>query len=203
MASFLKKKQKPEKETENQIQTEERKWDDHKTKNKTEEKSISNKIIKGKLTEEEKYKILSGLCLYLKENHIKIEEFREKIIEKSEKSEKQTKIWTKLASLSTINRTVKSIRDFIIRSVDNRNMKGKWTRPDEENLRELVSIHGKKWSLIGKILERTEENVKDKYKEIGGDNYDQRQRTRITLSEAMKIIKYISQYTGLALFEWD
>lgn len=199
MTSFLKRKQKPEKESEKQIQNEERKWDDHKTKNKTEESSISNMIIKGKLTEEEKFKILSGVCLYLKENHMKIEDFREKIIEKSEK---QTKLWTKLASLSTINRTVKSIRDYIIRTVDNRNMKGSWTTSDEEKLRELVSIHGKKWSLIGKILERTEENVKDKYKEIGGDNYDIRQKTKISLSEAMKIIKYISQYTGLELFKY-
>lgn len=51
---------------------------------------------------------------------------------------------------------------------------------------------GSKWEKIGKILERTSTNVKDKWKEIGGKNWELRKKD-FDLKSTLKMIKYIDE----------
>jgi hypothetical protein len=57
----------------------------------------------------------------------------------------------------------------------------------------LYTIHGNKWEKIGKLLERTSTNVKDKFKQMGGRNYDKR-TNEMTLLQCLKMLKYIQDY---------
>ena len=51
---------------------------------------------------------------------------------------------------------------------------------------------GSKWEKIGKILERTSTNVKDKWKEIGGKNWELRKK-EFDLKSTLKMLKYIDE----------
>ena len=51
---------------------------------------------------------------------------------------------------------------------------------------------GSKWEKIGKILERTSTNVKDKWKEIGGKNWELRKKD-FDLRSTLKMLKYIDE----------
>lgn len=54
-----------------------------------------------------------------------------------------------------------------MRNFNELNHKGKWTAEDEQNLITLVQKYGRKWTLIGKKLRRTSDNVYDKYRSLG------------------------------------
>jgi hypothetical protein len=54
-------------------------------------------------------------------------------------------------------------------------------------------MYGNKWERIGKLLERTSTNVKDKFKQMGGKNYSKR-TNELTLSQCLKMLKYIQDY---------
>jgi hypothetical protein len=56
----------------------------------------------------------------------------------------------------------------------------------------LYDEFGSKWEKIGKILERTSTNVKDKWKEIGGKNWDLRKKD-FNLKSTLKMLKYIDE----------
>jgi len=56
----------------------------------------------------------------------------------------------------------------------------------------LYDEFGSKWEKIGKILERTSTNVKDKWKEIGGKNWDLRKKD-FDLKSTLKMLKYIDE----------
>jgi hypothetical protein len=54
-------------------------------------------------------------------------------------------------------------------------------------------MYGNKWETIGKLLERTSTNVKDKFKQLGGKNYDKRTND-LNLFHCLKLLKYIQEY---------
>ena len=182
--SNLKKKRELPKSTE--VETD-RKWDDDKNKD----------LKKGKFDEKEKKKIFDSTCSYMYENGLSIEDLRTILKEKQVKTKES--IWTKIAS-HIPDRSVKSIKDFIARVIDDRNNKGKWSQEETENLITLVNNKGKKWKEIAELLERNPENVKDKYKSIGGDNYLNRSKL-FTLIEALKFLKYLAEYSEIDIFK--
>ena len=59
----------------------------------------------------------------------------------------------------------------------------------------LVKEHGKKWELIGKELQRTATNVKDKYKQLGGDHHSTVSLDS-TLGSKLKLLKEIEAYVN-------
>jgi hypothetical protein len=54
-------------------------------------------------------------------------------------------------------------------------------------------MYGNKWETIGKHLERTSTNVKDKFKQLGGKNYEKRNND-LNLLSCLKLLKYIQDY---------
>lgn len=56
----------------------------------------------------------------------------------------------------------------------------------------MYNEFGSKWEKIGKILERTSTNVKDKWKEIGGKNWELRKKD-FDLKSTLKMLKYIDE----------
>ena len=63
----------------------------------------------------------------------------------------------------------------------------------------MISRVRKKWGIIAEELNRTPTNIKDKYKQIGGDNYKLRASIRIlwTVGDIIKLIKAVQKVTQI------
>ncbi len=95
--------------------------------------------------------------------------------------------WCKIAE-SLPNRSVQSCHNFCRRKFNPNNYNGKWSKEEEELLLDLVRETGHSWKDIAHALNaknageddlghcfgRTPENVKDKWKQLGGENNDLR-----------------------------
>ena len=152
----------------------------------------SENLIKGKITPEEGKKIAEALCEYAFEKQLWTEELLNLITEKQTK--KENKVWTKIAECLP-GRSVQSIHNYCHRTFHPYNYKGFWTKKEEEDLLTLVKEHGKKWELIGKELQRTATNVKDKYKQLGGDHHSTVSLDS-TLGSKLKLLKEIEAYVN-------
>ena len=144
---------------------------------------------KGKLTPEEEKIIINSLCEYAFENNLSKNELLNLIIEKQNKN---NKIWPKIGECLP-NRKIQSIHNFCHRKFNPYNYKGKWSLKDEKILLNLVKEYGKKWEKIGKELERTATNCKDKYKNLG-ENYHNEIIKEINLSLILKFLKQVENY---------
>ena len=144
---------------------------------------------KGKLTPEEEKIIINSLCEYAFENNLSKNELLNLIIEKQNKN---NKIWPKIGECLP-NRKIQSIHNFCHRKFHPYNYKGKWSLKDEKILLNLVKEYGKKWEKIGKELERTATNCKDKYKNLG-ENHHNEIIKEINLSLILKFLKQVENY---------
>jgi hypothetical protein len=177
-----KKKEKKEasEELDTETDTTTRKWEDKKGKI----------FLKGPFTPEEEKKIINAFMEYVFENNIDENDIIKLIIEKQGK--KQISIWPKIAECLP-DRSVQSIHNYCHRKFNPYNYKGNWTTEEIEKLLVLVKEHGPKWEIIGKELERTSTNVKDKYKQIGGRYHHSRQK-EFNLILCLKLLKYIEEW---------
>ena len=144
---------------------------------------------KGKITEEEEKKIEKALCQYAYDKNFTNEQLLSLI---TEKLKNDNKIWPVIAECLP-NRSVQSIHNFCHRKYHPNNYKGVWTAQEEKDLLTLVKEHGKKWTLIAEKMERTPVNVKDKYKELGGENKNLITKD-INLIKILKLLKAIRNY---------
>ena len=156
---------------------------------KNEETGEKKTYIKGKITEEEEKKIENSLCQYAYDNNFSNEQLLSLI---TEKLNNDNKIWPVIAECLP-NRSVQSIHNFCHRKYHPNNYKGFWTAQEEKDLLTLVKEHGPKWTLIASKMERTPVNVKDKYKELGGENKNLITKD-ITLIKILKLLKAIRNY---------
>jgi hypothetical protein len=179
-----KKKKKPSPSEENETETDitTRKWDDSK----------GRKLDKGAFTPEEEKKIMDAICEYAYSHDLGESELIDLITEKQTKKDNQ--VWTKISECLP-NRSVQSIHNFCHRKFNPFNYKGEWTNEEVESLIQLHKEHGAKWELIGKELERTATNVKDKFRQIGGKNFKARVK-EFNLVLCLKLLKYIQEYVS-------
>jgi hypothetical protein len=177
------KKKKTEKESED-LETEaditSRKWDDNKGK----------KLLKGNFSSEEESKVMEALCEYAFSQDLEPNNLLDLITEKQTK--KDSSVWTKIAECLP-SRSVQSIHNFCHRKLNPYNYKGDWSDEEVEKLIQLHKEHGTKWELIGKELERTATNIKDKFKQIGGKNYKSRVK-EFNLTLCLKLVKYVQNW---------
>lgn len=141
-------------------------------------------------TPDEEAKIIDALCQYANENEIGEGEIINLITERQKKTDKS--IWPKIAECLP-DRSVQSIHNFCHRKFNPSNYKGQWTEEEVERLVSLYKNFGKKWERIGKELDRTATNVKDKFKQIGGENYGKKV-SEFNLLYTLKLIKNIQTY---------
>lgn len=73
------------------------------------------------------------------------------------------KAWVEIAACLP-ERSLMSIHNFVHRRFNPDNYKGNWTHEEEQRLLELVEEHGRKWNEISKHFNRTERNLRDKYR---------------------------------------
>ena len=177
-----KKKEKPDTsdEIDSETDTTTRKWEDKKGKN----------FLKGPFTSEEEMTIINSFLHYVYENNVDENDIIKLITEKQAK--KRISIWPKIAECLP-KRSVQSIHNYCHRKLNPYNYKGNWATEEIEKLLVLVKEHGPKWEIIGKELERTSTNVKDKYKQLGG-RYHHSRLKEFNLILCLKLIKYIQEW---------
>ena len=156
---------------------------------KNEKTGEKKAYVKGRITEEEEKKIEKSICQYAYDNDFTEEQLLSLI---TEKLNNDNKVWPVIAECLP-NRSVQSIHNFCHRKYHPNNYKGIWTTEEENDLITLVKEHGKKWTLIAAKLERTPVNVKDKYKELGGD-HNKMVTKDMTLIKVLKLLKAIRNF---------
>ena len=161
-----------------------RKWNE-----KDEKTGEKKKYTKGKITEEEEKIIENAICQYAYDNNFSNDQLLSLI---TEKLNNDNKIWPVIAECLP-SRSVQSIHNFCHRKYHPNNYKGIWTTQEEKDLITLVKEYGKKWTLIASKMERTPTNVKDKYKEMGGENKNLITKD-FNLIKALKLLKAIRNY---------
>lgn len=147
---------------------------------------------------------MNALCQYAKENLFSVEQLEKMCsLPASELDSDLKKGWCKIAECLP-NRSVQSIHNFCRRRFNPENYSGKWTPQEVTALKGLVQTLGHQWKMIAKALNdqffaetrsRTAENVKDKYKQIGGDNCENRIVGEWKLEETLTLIKLIEKAT--------
>jgi hypothetical protein len=87
----------------------------------------------------------------------------------SEKNPKEIGAWPKIASVLP-DRSVQSCHNHCRRKFNPYNYRGRWEDEEVDLLLDYVKTYGREWEQLGRMLGRTATNVRDKYKELGGEN---------------------------------
>lgn len=75
------------------------------------------------------------------------------------------------------------------------NYKGKWTEEEEVTLLELAKVLDRSWTKIAEELNRTPENCRDKFRELGGLGQDNRRKGKWSLEEKLELIRLVNYYS--------
>jgi hypothetical protein len=60
---------------------------------------------------------------------------------------------------------------------------------------EMIKEYGQTWSVISKELERTPENCRDKFRELGSVNPEKRKKGKWELEEQLELIRIVNKYS--------
>lgn len=164
----------------------------HETKEKKDgpTKATEKTFKKGPFEEKEKQVLLNALCEHLCTNNLTIED----VLVKTKKDDKN--ILTKLAKLVP-ERNVLSVHNYFHKLLKPL-IKSSWTQEEVEKLLFFVKNNGEDWKEIGELMGRTSTNCKDKYKELGGKNFEKQIKT-FDLITSLKFLKYIQELTGSSI----
>lgn len=156
-------------------------------------------MVQGKFTVAEIKKIMDEICTYAHENHLAGSDIVELCqLPAKELPDDTRKAWCVIAECLP-NRSVQSIHNFCRRRFNVDNYQGKWDEDEQDALVSLTRTLGNQWKLIAQSLnqkfrkQRTSENVKDKYKQIGGDNYESRVVAPWQIDEVINLIKLVEK----------
>ena len=68
---------------------------------------------------------------------------------------------------------------------------------------DCVNKYGKEWKLIAGILGRTPTNIRDKWRELGAENYLERRKDEWSIEEVIKLLKLIEISSGIKFLKKD
>jgi len=171
----------------------ERSWNDYKKKD----------FSKGAFQPSEVDSLLHSLCQYASELENPTEILR--ILCSKSKTEMPSELygaWPKIAECLP-NRTVQACHNLCRRRFNPENYSGKWHNKEEEILRRLVAKNGSFWKEVAQQYnlevdedrKRTPGNLKDKWKQMGADNYLMRNRGPWSLQEALTMFNLVCKAT--------
>ena len=144
-------------------------------------KNRKDKLDRGQFTDSEVKLLMNAVCQYVIDADLNEDSLISLCSKpKEELSEELKGAWCKIAE-SLPKRSVQSCHNFCRRKFNPNNYNGKWSREEEELLKELVLENGHAWKEIARAINhkfvsddiehrfgRTPENVKDKWKQMGG-----------------------------------
>ena len=161
-----------------------RKWKDAKDK----------ELKSGRWTEKEIKHLKRLLCKYASRKNLTPEQLGSLCSDSTPPEFKN--VWVKIAKFFP-DRSVQSVHNLCKRHFNPNNYKGAWTLIEERQLIEFVKANGKKWKELGDILQRTALNVKDKWKQMGGDHNDLRKTGVWSAEETKELVLLVFKYLAL------
>ena len=162
-----------------------RHWNDHKT--------IPD-LQKGPFSTAEIHLLRDLLCQWAKKHQLTSEELID--LCSDTRSRNSTKVWCSVAKHFP-RRSVQSLHNVSRRVFNPNNYKGGWAHWEEQELVHFVKHNGHKWKAIGEILGRTALNVKDKWKQMGGDKHDCRKKGPWSSGEIVALIRLVQQNSAV------
>ncbi|CAD8074894.1 unnamed protein product [Paramecium primaurelia] len=154
---------------------------------KKNQKGVS--IKQGKFTEEEIEKVKESLISYALSQNLTEEQFAD-LFSNSQKTT-MPKAWLQIAKVLP-ERSVDSVYKFIKARFNPDNYQGHWTKEEEQHLLQLINQFGRNYTQISKIINRTPQNIRDKYRQLGDHNHELRELVW-TLGEAVHLLRLISK----------
>mmetsp|Transcript_60268 Transcript_60268/g.143201 ORF Transcript_60268/g.143201 Transcript_60268/m.143201 type:complete len:302 (+) Transcript_60268:182-1087(+) len=167
------------------------KWKINKKKVKT---NTNNKMKKGPFSKSEQYLIDFALKKVLEEEGIFFDQLGSRKILTMTRSKLPKNFWGRIAKHVPL-RSVESIYDHTRRRLSSQNYRGKWTNEDTTRLKELVFLHGKRWTKIGLCLNRLPGACYDKWRDalkIG----EKRKKGKWTQEERCKLLQLVTLQRG-------
>jgi hypothetical protein len=143
----------------------------------------------GPFTREEQNKVVESFCEYGYANQLSFAELESLVTETQRKTDNP--VWPKIAECLP-DRTVQSIHNLCKRIMDPDNYKGAWKEEEVQDLILKVKEYGRSWKKIGKEMNRTPTNVKDKYKQLSAENNESRIAGQNLICQ-LKLLKYIQE----------
>ncbi|EGR34167.1 transcription termination RNA polymerase i, putative, partial [Ichthyophthirius multifiliis] len=166
--------------------------------NKRKWKDLENKVKKeGKFTEEEGQQLIKSLQNYAILNQLSESQFLQLF---SQNLQSKKSVWNQISECLP-QRSILSCYNYCKRKFNQNNYKGKWNQQETQQLINLVNQHGNKWKLIANIMGKTATNIRDKYKQIGQENFNQRQQGFWSLDELINLIKLIQQKVNIKVLQ--
>ncbi|CAK79394.1 unnamed protein product (macronuclear) [Paramecium tetraurelia] len=153
----------------------------------------------GKFTEDEIEKVKESLISYALSQNLSEEQFAN-LFSNSQKTT-MPKAWLQIAKVLP-ERSVDSVYKFIKARFNPDNYQGHWTKEDEQHLLQLVNQFGRNYTQISKILNRTPQNIRDKYRQLGDHNHELRELVW-TLGEAVHLLRLISKKNNANFIKED
>ncbi|RGP72682.1 myb dna [Fusarium longipes] len=162
--------------------------------------SRMDNCTRGRFTDEELGRIARAVEAYRSANNMEQYKLNEMIHAPggTTASEEHADLWTRLFATcpdrhrqKVINITRKKFHNFVAR--------GTWTTEQDEELRDMIEIHGTKWSKIAGLINRHPEDLRDRYRNyiICGDSqrkdtWDEDEEVRLT-QHVMDMMAYIDE----------
>ncbi|CAD8212956.1 unnamed protein product [Paramecium pentaurelia] len=146
----------------------------------------------GKFSQEEKEFIMQIVHNYQNQNNLTDQQLKDYI---ELKTLGHSKIWLEITKFIP-TRTVDSVYKLIRRSLDSKNRQGYWNKEEEAELIKCIQQYGRKWREISKYLNRTPDNIRNKYIQIGQHNHLFRNKQFWTIEEFLILMNNIHALSG-------
>lgn len=145
---------------------------------------------KGKFSPEETHKLQRLLCKYAYRHNLTKQQLAELCSDTTPPEHR--KAWLKIAKFLP-ERSVQSVHNACKRMFNPCNYKGRWNLWEEQELIRYVQINGTKWREFAELIGRTSLNVKDKWKQMGGSNFNARKRGPWSAEEVLQLVLLIQE----------
>ncbi|CAD8177952.1 unnamed protein product [Paramecium octaurelia] len=146
----------------------------------------------GKFSQEEKESIMQIVRNYQVQNNLTDQQLKDYI---ELKTLGHSKIWLEITKFIP-TRTVDSVYKLIRRSLDSKNRHGYWNKEEEAELLKCIQQYGRKWREISKHLNRTPDNIRNKYIQIGEHNHLFRNKSFWTIEEFLILMNSVHALSG-------
>ena len=161
----------------------------------------ASETVKGAFTEAEIAAVTRGLCDYAEAYQLDQAQLLKLITDPI--AAKSGSVWPQIAE-KVPHRSVQSVQNLCKRRFSPFNYRGRWSAEEEAALFKLYEQFGRRWTEIGRALNRTPTNVRDKWKQLGEEQNLERRRQRVwEFAEVIKMVRLIERTKNMRIFDTE
>ncbi|KAK3348368.1 hypothetical protein B0H65DRAFT_463204 [Neurospora tetraspora] len=149
-----------------------KKADSDEDNSEIEEASNGSKMAQGRMTQAEHARIKAVIDSFRDANGLTKHAVNEMIHQDPRKDPKNRELWGLIVDACP-NRPRRKVVNYCRQNFHNFPARGSWTKEQDEELESMLKLHGQKWTLIGGLINRFPDDVRDRYRNYlaaGGKN---------------------------------